>query len=63
VGARSFMGNPYDGHTLAEQLGQVTILTEDTVAARNSGRAPRVPGRGCGCVPWCAWASKAFTCA
>ena len=26
VGARSFTGNPYDGHTLAEQLGQVTIL-------------------------------------
>lgn len=30
VGARSFTGNPYDGHTLAEQLEQVTILTEDT---------------------------------
>lgn len=30
VGARSFAGNPYDGHTLAEQLEQVTILTEDT---------------------------------
>ena len=26
VGARSFTGNPYDGHTLAEQLEQVTIL-------------------------------------
>jgi IS5 family transposase len=30
VGARSFTGNPYDGHTLAEQLEQVKILTEDT---------------------------------
>ena len=30
VGARSFTGNPYDGHTLAEQLEQVAILTEDT---------------------------------
>jgi IS5 family transposase len=32
VGARSFTGNPYDGHTLAEQLEQATILTEDTGA-------------------------------
>jgi IS5 family transposase len=32
VGVRSFTGNPYDGHTLAEQLEQVTILTEDTGA-------------------------------
>ncbi len=30
VGARSFTCNPYDGHTLNEQLEQVTILTEDT---------------------------------
>ena len=29
VGARSFTGNPYDGQTLAEQLEQVSILTED----------------------------------
>ena len=35
VGARSFTGNPYDGHTLAEQLEQATILMEDT------GRKPR----------------------
>lgn len=35
VGARSFTGNPYDGHTLAEQLEQVSILTED------SGTKPR----------------------
>lgn len=39
VGARSFPGNPYDGHTLAEQLEQTTILLEgvgmrpDTVSA------------------------------
>ena len=32
VGARSFTGNPYDGHTLNEQLEQVKILTEDTAA-------------------------------
>ncbi len=32
VGARSFTGNPYDGHTLNEQLEQATILTEDTGA-------------------------------
>lgn len=31
VGARSFPGNPYDGDTLAEQLEQVTILTERPV--------------------------------
>lgn len=30
VGARSFTGNPYDGHTLNEQLEQAAILTEDT---------------------------------
>ena len=28
VGARSFPGNPYDGHTLNEQLEQVSILCE-----------------------------------
>ena len=28
VGARSFPGNPYDAHVLAEQLEQVAILTE-----------------------------------
>lgn len=30
VGARSFPGNPYDGHTLAEQLEQASILMEAT---------------------------------
>ncbi len=29
VGARSFPGNPYDGHTLREQLEQTGILLED----------------------------------
>ena len=29
VGARSFPGNPYDGHLLAEQLEQASILMED----------------------------------
>jgi len=27
VGARSFPGNPYDGHTLGAALGQVEVLT------------------------------------
>jgi IS5 family transposase len=35
VGARTFPGNPYDGHVLNEQLDQTTILLEDT------GRAPK----------------------
>ena len=30
VGARSFSGNPYDGHTLTEQLEQVSILSHVT---------------------------------
>lgn len=29
VGARSFPGNPYDGHTLAEQIEQTTVLLQD----------------------------------
>ncbi len=28
VGARSFSGNPYDGHTLSSQLEQVSILSD-----------------------------------
>ena len=31
-GARAFDGNPYDGHTLAEQIEQATILMQDTGA-------------------------------
>jgi transposase, IS5 family len=30
VGARSFAGKPYDGHTLHEQLEQATILMQET---------------------------------
>jgi IS5 family transposase len=29
VGARAFPNNPYDGHTLAEQIEQTTILLQD----------------------------------
>jgi IS5 family transposase len=32
VGARSFTGAPFDGHTLAQQLEQVAILSEDVAA-------------------------------
>jgi IS5 family transposase len=32
VGARAFHGNPYDGHTLSEQLEQATILMQDSRA-------------------------------
>lgn len=32
VGMRSFPGNPYDGHTLREALGQVEILTDQCPA-------------------------------
>lgn len=32
VGARAFHGNPYDGHTLNEQLEQITILMQDSAA-------------------------------
>lgn len=32
VGARAFHGNPYDGHTLVEQLEQATILMQDNKA-------------------------------
>lgn len=30
VGARAFHGNPYDGHTLSEQLEQASILMQDS---------------------------------
>lgn len=33
IGARSFPGNPYDGHILKEQLEQTAILLEDTAKA------------------------------
>jgi IS5 family transposase len=35
VGARTFPGNPYDGHVLNQQLEQTTILLEDT------GKSPK----------------------
>lgn len=35
VGARTFPGNPYDGHILSQQLEQTAILLEDT------GKAPK----------------------
>ena len=35
VGARAFPGNPFDGHTLAQQLEQTTNLLQDL------GRAPK----------------------
>ncbi len=35
VGARTFPGNPYDGHILREQLEQTNILLEDV------GRTPK----------------------
>ena len=38
VGARSFTGNPYDGHTLAAQLEQTTNLMQDVGRARPQGR-------------------------
>ena len=44
VGARSFTGNPYDGHTLAAQLEQTTNLMQDV------GRAPPRPTTACSAV-------------
>ena len=35
VGARAFPGNPFDGHTLAQQLAQTTNLLQDL------GRKPK----------------------
>lgn len=35
IGARTFPGNPYDGHVLSQQLEQTRILLEDT------GKAPK----------------------
>jgi hypothetical protein len=44
VGARSFPGNPYDGHTLAAQLEQTTTLLQD-IGVNVSG-LPIIPSRG-----------------
>lgn len=47
VGARSFPGNPYDGHTLAEQLEQSRILAGGRARGAAHGvHGPGVPGRG-----------------
>ena len=48
VGARSFPGNPYDGHVLSAQLEQTTNLVSRTRAAR--------PGRSSS-----TWATGAWT--
>lgn len=48
MGARSCTGKPHDGHTLNEQLEQVTILTEDVGAKPPAGgRQPGFSGHGC----------------
>ena len=39
IGARTFPGNPYDGHTLEEQLQQTTILLQDIPSAPRPKRA------------------------
>jgi IS5 family transposase len=44
VGIRSMPGNPYDGHTLAETLEQVSILAEHQ--ANHGDRGQRLSGRG-----------------
>jgi IS5 family transposase len=36
IGARAFSGNPFDGHTLAEQLEQTTILLQDCAIKPNT---------------------------
>lgn len=50
VGARAFPGNPYDGHTFAEQIEQATILMQDVKGA------PKPP------PPWLIWAIEALRC-
>lgn len=44
VGARSYPGNPYDGHTLADQLQQVETLTGRTPEAYFVDRGYRGSG-------------------
>ena len=46
VGARAFPGNPYDGHTLHEQIEQTRTLLEDIgVGHDHSDRVPWLPSR------------------
>jgi IS5 family transposase len=47
VGARTFPGNPYDGHILREQLEQTGILLEDVASRRSRW--------------WWIWATGAWT--
>ena len=35
IGARTFPGNPYDGHTLHQQLEQTRLLLEDAGSTPN----------------------------
>jgi hypothetical protein len=44
VGARAFEGHPYDGHTLAEQIEQTTILIERASYPITAGE-PKNQGR------------------
>ena len=46
VGMRSMPGNPYDGHTLAETLEQVGILTGTDRPPATGHRGQGLPGRG-----------------
>ena len=39
-GARTFPGNPYDGHLLSAQLEQTRILLEDVERSRYAERSP-----------------------
>lgn len=51
VGARSLPGNPYDGHTLAEQLEQTTVLLQD-LGVRPHTAIVDLGYRGGGCRHW-----------
>ncbi|WP_281171656.1 IS5 family transposase [Gemmobacter nectariphilus] len=46
VGTRAFPGNPYDGHTLAEALEQVEVLTEQKPSLAVVDRGCRGQSRG-----------------
>jgi transposase, IS5 family len=42
VGARAFAGNPYDGHTLAEQLEQCSVLMQDIKGKQDQPITPKI---------------------
>ena len=48
VGARTFAGNPYDGHVLSAQLEQTGILLQDAGAIPREVIVDLLSGRGCG---------------